>query len=589
MELVQAPPLSELPSLTADFKVADESLAGFVKDETKVFSTTIRPRREGITEIPAIRFSFFDPDTESYKTVSSRPIAITVNKSESLALDAIVGNSRTSGDREDAASTGGGGRTPDFSNSDARSVLVSHPPMAERQWWWMFVIAPPLVWLATLLVRYRNSISDRLPSFKSAQRRCLVAIESAADTASIAEALRQYIARRSGKPCATTSSAIGVLRVSGMYEVANEAESYLQRLQRAVPGISAPGSAEEGWREFTAYQQQAVALTEKLESSFSAMNRSGVRLAKGRAAKASVGGTVARSLGLPLAVAIALSAPSVGASEAVALSTTQQETILKEASQTYVQATALEETNSADAKELFETAAGKYQLLVDSGIQNSELYANLGNAYLQSGELGRAIANYERARQLNPRNQQVLANLRFANSRVQDQPSTVTDIATGSFAQRLRSANDTVVQFVGMRWLAWTLAIASLTFWGLLIARTAGPRFPVWRIAAIPLLILIVSLGSVVLTETDTMNKLDGVIVADNVGLHAGDGEQFDKVFSINAAQGQRIEVLAERGDWTQVRTAGNHIGWVRSEDIEVPLARMMQPSPPFRFTKGNE
>ncbi len=72
MELVQAPPLSQQDSLTADFKVADESLAGFVQDDTKVFSTTIRPRREGKTEIPPIRFSFFDPETQSYRDGDER-------------------------------------------------------------------------------------------------------------------------------------------------------------------------------------------------------------------------------------------------------------------------------------------------------------------------------------------------------------------------------------------------------------------------------------------------------------------------------------------------------------------------------------
>ena len=53
MELVQAPPLAELPALTTDFKVPNEPLAGYVQGDRKVFSTTIRPRKEGITEIPA--------------------------------------------------------------------------------------------------------------------------------------------------------------------------------------------------------------------------------------------------------------------------------------------------------------------------------------------------------------------------------------------------------------------------------------------------------------------------------------------------------------------------------------------------------
>ncbi len=241
MELVQAPPLFELPSLTADFKVADESLAGFVQDDTKVFSTTIRPRRDGITEIPPIRFSFFDPDTQSYETVTSEPIAITVNKSESLALDAIVGKARARGDSTEVSLATGGKLLPDFTNSDASSVLVSQSPSSQSGWWWIFVIVPPFIWLATWFVRRRNSIADLLPSFRSPLGRCLTAIQRATDSQAITAALTHFISRRSGHSCQTTSAAMGVLRAAGMYDLASATESFLQRLDieasasRSVP------------------------------------------------------------------------------------------------------------------------------------------------------------------------------------------------------------------------------------------------------------------------------------------------------------------------------------------------------------------
>ena len=59
------------------------------------------------------------------------------------------------------------------------------------------------------------------------------------------------------------------------------------------------------------------------------------------------------------------------------------------------------QADAADAKELFAAASRKYQLVIDSGIRNSGLYTNVGNAYLQTGELGRAIASYEDAKELN--------------------------------------------------------------------------------------------------------------------------------------------------------------------------------------------
>src|SRR5262249_24107722 len=84
MELVQAPPLAELPRLAADFKVPNEPLAGFVKGKQKVFSTSIRPRKAGVTEIPAIPFSYFDPATGKFATVRSLPVTIQVDQAEML-------------------------------------------------------------------------------------------------------------------------------------------------------------------------------------------------------------------------------------------------------------------------------------------------------------------------------------------------------------------------------------------------------------------------------------------------------------------------------------------------------------------------
>ena len=61
MELVQAPPLHEIESLTNDFQVTDQSLAGFVQDETKVFVTTIRPRSEDVKENSGAPLQLFRP------------------------------------------------------------------------------------------------------------------------------------------------------------------------------------------------------------------------------------------------------------------------------------------------------------------------------------------------------------------------------------------------------------------------------------------------------------------------------------------------------------------------------------------------
>ncbi|EAQ78584.1 BatD family protein [Blastopirellula marina] len=579
MELVQAPPLNELPNLTTNFHVADQSLAGFVKDETKVFSTTVRPRKAGITEIPAIPFSFFDPETESFQTVHSEPIAIQVSESETLAMDAIVGDGRGRRLHDSDLQGNPAADLPDFTNNHAASILISQSPPSSIAWWWALILIPPGVCLAIFFMSNQREITDRLHRFRSPRKRSLSAIETAASDVAIADALTQYIAQATRTPCRTTSTALGQLRLRGMYELANELDAYFQELQR-------PFVTEDAAQLRLSHRQRATDLIEKLEASFRSQAKSPVL--RSQRQKPNTATRVLPSTS-PLIIAIALFAASANTgftaektpqaektAADVKLSLQQQATILSEAGADYTKARDLAATDSATAKQLFETAAGRYQLLVDAGIGNSQLYLNLGNAYFQCGELGQAIANYERGRELDPANQQLLANLRFASSKVKgsamnddDAKFSGASISLGWLMHHVKSANDVVVEAVGLSTVVCSLVLASLAFWSLWIVRSAGVHFRVWRFAAAPLLIFLVSLGSYCLASTGLTSAGDAVIVADQLQLHAGDGNQFAEVAAIDNAQGQRVATLAQRGKWSQVRTAHGQIGWALSKDIE--------------------
>ncbi len=564
MELVQAPPLYEQSDLTAEFKVADESLAGFVKDDSKVFSTTIRPRREGITEIPAIRFSFFDPETEHFQTVTSQPIAITVNKSETLALDAIVGNARST----TAASAGpiADASLPDFTNHSDASVLISQTPRSRSNWWWVFVIFPPIVWLATVVAKYRDRMASRLPSFRSPKTTCLAAIERAKDADGIADAVVRFVLTRSRTrqsldtgaeglqtPAISATHAVGTLRIAGLYQVASEVESFLAKSHAG---------------DIQTLASSATELVEKVDASINANRKNKVKTMLPKRSKTKL----ARPAGLLLAAIVIASATSTPAAAEVAqtldkpsvkLSASAATTLLAEATEAYNQGIAKSQTDSADAKELLATSTNKYQLLVDSGIRNAKLFTNLGNAYLQTGKLGHAIANYEKALQLDPRNRQAKKNLAFANGKVAG-VQTLASSATG-----VRSYNNRFVDVVGTSPIFWMLAMSSLAFWGLLILRLVHRPFPAWKCAAVPLALLLMSLASVLLTHSNARQNWNAVIVADSVSLHSGDGEQFAPVVTVESSQGHRVEMLATRGDWTQVRTFEGHVGWVHARDVE--------------------
>lgn len=59
------------------------------------------------------------------------------------------------------------------------------------------------------------------------------------------------------------------------------------------------------------------------------------------------------------------------------------------------------------------------QLLSEKG-SSSELYANLGNAYMKGGDWGRAMVSYERSLILDPSNSQVRNNRKYLLSKIED-------------------------------------------------------------------------------------------------------------------------------------------------------------------------
>ena len=62
----------------------------------------------------------------------------------------------------------------------------------------------------------------------------------------------------------------------------------------------------------------------------------------------------------------------------------------------------------------FAAARQRYLAAVKTGVRDVRLFYNLGNACFKSERLGEAVLWYERSLRLEPRDEDVLANLRFA-------------------------------------------------------------------------------------------------------------------------------------------------------------------------------
>ncbi|MBL9121460.1 MAG: hypothetical protein JNL80_16245 [Phycisphaerae bacterium] len=224
----------------------------------------------------------------------------------------------------------------------------------------------------------------------------------------------------------------------------------------------------------------------------------------------------------------------------------------------------LKATKPAEARVAFAESAALLQHVVDAGADNASIRFNLGNAYLQSGDIGRGIANYLRARQFAPYDPAIQANLATARTYV------LTKIGGDAVNDGSRIG---WWRFVGEGTRLWLSLGMWLLFWTLVAVplvrpskpSTAGAMRGRWMrtVRAASLLIAFLSGSTVVIDRWLASTRTLGVIIASDVVVRKGNGEGFEAQVAEKLAPGVECMVLESRPGWTRIRLPDGTEGWV--------------------------
>jgi len=211
------------------------------------------------------------------------------------------------------------------------------------------------------------------------------------------------------------------------------------------------------------------------------------------------------------------------------------------------------------AEPLFRQAAQCYETLRHHGVQNSALYANLGNCYLLAGDVPRAILSYRRGMRLAPADPSLRANLTHARERV-------AYPGRGELAWPPVDNRPPWLLYLSPRVsLPLLIAFYSLGWFGVMRWFMFGRTGPLavaigaFILAAVPAVRLLVEEQS---QRDETLHPLV-VVAADGVGLHKGNGMLYPLRFESPLNRGVEARLRIERGRWLQIELAGGAVGWV--------------------------
>lgn len=263
LDRVAPPRLGEIDELIDGFRVPEGSIAGVVNDDRKRFTVKIAAKHADLTEIPAIPFVYFDPQTEQYVTRWSDPIPIEVTASESVSLAEFA---------ETENGTAAGTTRLTETAVGIRANYVDMDEVLAQQafspgWGTAGVLAAaPLAFVACALIRRQSNRLRYDQGYVRRRRACptaLAAIRAAcrqasqADAASqIATAVIHYVADRCNAPTGLTRTE-AVERLAG-HGVATErigaAEAVLERCE----GVQYAGASPEMPADLAAQAERCV-------------------------------------------------------------------------------------------------------------------------------------------------------------------------------------------------------------------------------------------------------------------------------------------------------------------------------------------
>lgn len=197
--------------------------------------------------------------------------------------------------------------------------------------------------------------------------------------------------------------------------------------------------------------------------------------------------------------------------------------------------------------------------LENQGINNPDLFYNIGNCYFRLGSFGKSILYYKRALKLDTNHKAAKRNLEYVLTFTQDKQIEEEPDLISSIWQRLQnslSLNTLAIILLVLFSLSVFLIILMLTRFR---RRDKTSLIFVFSI----LLIFIFSISIISYVKYNArFDSTEAVLIVTSAIGYSGPGEDFTRVFTIH--EGMIFEVEKTESEWSLIKLANGLGGWIK-------------------------
>lgn len=215
--------------------------------------------------------------------------------------------------------------------------------------------------------------------------------------------------------------------------------------------------------------------------------------------------------------------------------------------------TAYDEGNFAGAEEY-------YRSLKKASAPSSKLFYNIGNCLFQQGKYAEALAYYESALRIAPRDSDILENLNLTRRKLSLPEKNVleTPADVPPYLRDLLRPDE---------WLLVLSIGSALIFLGLGLRRSMGRSF--WgSLLASGAVVMVVAFSAVLAQGVSSYDDRAAIVIVRNAPVYALPSTQALRLLDINLQSGEEVRIVETRLDWVRIR-AGSAEGWVKKDDVQ--------------------
>lgn len=229
------------------------------------------------------------------------------------------------------------------------------------------------------------------------------------------------------------------------------------------------------------------------------------------------------------------------------------------------QAGMMEQANQFYSTAAYQEAAEQYESILASGYESAVLYFNLGNSYFKLNDIPSAVLFYEKARKLDPTDDDIKFNLDLANSRIIDKMEPLPEFFLKTWWSAMRdifSSN----QWANLGLAGFILGLAAALLF--IISSSVFARKLAFWTGVFFISAMSVSFIFSISSYREYSKKSSGIIFTPTVTVKSSPAENSVDLFVIH--EGTKVFITDKVEGWSEVRLANGNVGWVMTDSFRL-------------------